>query len=100
MDDLVAAADITVKKAENVKEEKVAEVKNAKYEIRILNNLKKIESFKNTFEAIGDCEDMSEQTISGKTCCNPKNGRGSLMVLLKPRKLLTRKLLGYHLIQI
>ena len=63
MADLIAADDSTAKKAENIKEEKAAEVKKAKFEIRIRNTLKKIKRFKDTIEAIGDCDDMSEQTI-------------------------------------
>ena len=60
MDELIAAADST---AENMKEEKAAGEKKAKFEIRIQNHLKKIRSLRETVEAIGDCEEMSEQTI-------------------------------------
>ena len=63
MDALLDAADVAAKTAENVKEEKAAEFKKAKFEIRIQNNIKKIKRFKETIEAIGDCDDMSEQTI-------------------------------------
>ena len=78
MDDLLAAADVAAKTAENdkeeraaedkkaaenVKEEKAAGEKKAKFEIRIQNHLKKIRSLRETVEDIGDCEEMSEQTI-------------------------------------
>ena len=63
MDTLSAAAGVAAKTAENVKEEKAAAEKKAKLKIRIKNHMKKTKSLMETIEAIGDCEDMSEQTI-------------------------------------
>ena len=63
MGNLKAAADSAAKTAENMKEEKAAGEKKAKFEIRIQKHLKKTKSLRETIEAIGDCAEMSEQTI-------------------------------------
>ena len=71
---LLAAADVAAKTSENAREEKAAEdkrakeekaagEKKAKFEIRIQKHLKKTKSLRETIEAIGDCAEMSEQTI-------------------------------------
>ena len=93
MADLIAADDSTAKKAENIKEEKAAEVKKAKFEIRIRNNLKKIKRFKDTIEAIGDCDDMSEQTIR-KNLLESKEWESKLDALIAVKETIDEETVG------
>lgn len=93
MADLIAADDSTAKKAENIKEEKAAEVKKAKFEIRIRNTLKKIKRFKDTIEAIGDCDDMSEQTIR-KNLLESKEWESKLDALIAVKETIDEETVG------
>ena len=93
MDDLLAAVDANTKTAEKLKEEKLAEDKKAKFEIRMQNHLKKTKSLNDTIIAIGDCEKMSEQEIR-KNLLESKDWEKKLDSLTAAKEIIDEETIG------